>query len=194
MVILPRSSYLFGTDILAHNHLLVDVAGQRLLVTNSYSTTPLSTSPATHITVCSVDCSPVQTLIAEYSDVFKPELHRQRSSPVWVYVPKHLVPGLSHYTWTINQMVVGDHVETTGVSKDTFRSLCILLTCLKQQSLLSLLVMCFFTPHLASETVAPAFKVGWIPYWDSNLVLLGCEVAPLHHYIWRSLKRVSLHR
>ena len=72
---------LLGADFLAHHHLLVDVAGQRLLVTDSYCTTPLSTSPATHITVCSVDSSPVQTLIADYSDVFKPELHQQRHSP-----------------------------------------------------------------------------------------------------------------
>ena len=83
---------LLGADVLAHHHLLVDVAGQRLLVTDSYSTTPLPTSPATHITLCSVDSSPVQTLIAEYSDVFKPELHQQRNSPA-----KH---GIHHHITT----------------------------------------------------------------------------------------------
>ena len=83
---------LLGADFLAHHHLLVDVAGQRLLVTDSYCTTPLSTSPATHITVCSVDSSPVQTLIADYSDVFKPELHQQRHSPA-----KH---GIHHHITT----------------------------------------------------------------------------------------------
>ena len=40
---------LLGADFLAHHHLLVDVAGQRLLVADSYSTTPLSISPTTHI-------------------------------------------------------------------------------------------------------------------------------------------------
>ena len=83
--------------ILAHHHLLVDVAGQRLLVTDSYCTTPLSTSPATHITVCSVDSSPVQTLIADYSDVFKPELHQQRHSPA-----KH---GIHHHITTSGALV-----------------------------------------------------------------------------------------
>ena len=52
---------LLDVDFLAHHHFLVNVAGQKLLVTDSYSTctTPLSTSPAIHITVCLVDSSPV---------------------------------------------------------------------------------------------------------------------------------------
>ena len=196
---------LLGADFLAHHHLLVDVAGQRLLVTDSYSTTPLSTSPATHITVCSVDSSwsrhsspstpmcsnrsfisnAIPLLSMEYTTTSQlPVLpctrvsgastrrnwrllrHHSPRWNLWVYVPKLLVPGLSHYTWSINRMVVGDHVETTGVStsslsqttipcptlptsqtaselhvclvnwkysKDAFRSLCILLTCPKQQ-------------------------------------------------------------
>ena len=42
---------LLGADFLAHHHLLVDIAGQRLIVADSYSTTPLCRGPATHINV-----------------------------------------------------------------------------------------------------------------------------------------------
>ena len=193
---------LLGAEFLAHHHLLVDVAGHRLLVTDSYATTDLSTSPATHITVCSVDSSPVKTLIAEYSDVFKPELHQQRRSPAKHGIHNHIItsgaPVYSRFRrlnqekleaaktsftemermgicskgyspWASPLHMVhksGDHVETPGVStsslsqttipcptlptsqtasalhvclvnwtysKDTFRSLCILLTGPKQQ-------------------------------------------------------------
>ena len=157
MITLPRSSYSAPSrcGFLAHHHLLVDVAGQRLLVTDSYSTTPLSTSPATHIT-CVQPTSPrsrhsspstpmcsnrsfisnvIPLLSMEYTTTSQlPVLpftrvsgastrrnwrllrHHSPRWNVWVYIPKLLVPGLPHYTWSINRIVVGDHVETTGVS------------------------------------------------------------------------------
>ena len=97
MVISPRSSYsspsrsgFFGTPLPPGRRRRSEATGYRFLF---YNVPIYHTSPATHITVCSViDSSPVQTLIAEYSDVFKPELHQQRNSPT-----KH---GIHHHITT----------------------------------------------------------------------------------------------
>ena len=85
---------LLGADFLAHHHLLVDIAGQRLIVADSYSTTPLCRGPATHINVCNNDSAPYSSLISEYADVFKPELRQHHGTPA-----KH---GIFH------------HISTTG--------------------------------------------------------------------------------
>ncbi len=92
---------LLGADFLAHHHLLVDVAGQRLLVTDSFNTTPLCSSPATPITVCSIDSAPYRSLISEYADVFKPELRQQHTVPakhgIFHHIPTNGAPVHSRF-------------------------------------------------------------------------------------------------
>ena len=146
---------LLGADFLAHHHLLVDVAGQRLLVTTLIlqrlylpalqlispcvqSTVPRSRHSSPSILMCSnrsFISNVIPLLSMEYTTTSQlPVLpctrvsgastrrnwrllrHHSPRWNVWVYVLKLLVPGLPHYTWSINRMVVGDHVETTGVS------------------------------------------------------------------------------
>ena len=85
---------LLRADFLVHHHLLVDIAGQRLFVADSYSTTPLCRDPATHINVCNNESTPYSSLISEYADVFKPELRQHHGTPA-----KH---GIFH------------HISTTG--------------------------------------------------------------------------------
>lgn len=85
---------LLGADFLAHHRLLVDVARQRLVDSDSYFTTPLYTKPTypPASPVCSVGNNPFPVLISEYADVFKPELRQHHTLP-----PKH---GVSHYITT----------------------------------------------------------------------------------------------
>lgn len=76
-VVLP----ILGADFLAHYDLLVDVRRHRLVDATTLTTTPISAAPsslATHITFAPDDYS---TLLAQYSDVFKPELRQQPHVP-----------------------------------------------------------------------------------------------------------------
>ena len=62
---------LLGADFLAHHHLLVYIAKCRLLVADSFRSTPLGSTICNPITVCSIEGAPCQHLISQYADVFK---------------------------------------------------------------------------------------------------------------------------
>ena len=72
---------IIGADFLAHYDLLVDVRRHRLVNTETLTTTPISAAPrnlATNITFAPDDYS---SLLAQYSDVFKPELRQLAFMP-----------------------------------------------------------------------------------------------------------------
>ena len=83
MYISPRtiSQPLPGADFLAHYHLFVGFAKRRLLVTDSFRTTPLGSTVGNPITGCSIEGAQCQQVISEYADVFKPELRQHPSVP-----------------------------------------------------------------------------------------------------------------
>ena len=83
----PFPVRIFGTSSPPGRRRRSEATGYRLLFYNASIYQPCNSYH-----VCSADISPVQTLIAEYSDVFKPELHKQRNSPA-----KH---GIHHHITT----------------------------------------------------------------------------------------------
>ena len=89
---------LLGADFLAHHHLLVDIAAQRIITSDTFVPTLLHSGPTSPaFSVSSIAEQPFQSLIMEYTDVFKPELHHQKHSAT--KLPKH---GTHH------------HITTTG--------------------------------------------------------------------------------
>ena len=89
---------LLGADFLAHHHLLVDIAAQRIITSDTFVPTLLHSGPTSPaFSVSSIAEQPFQSLIMEYTDVFKPELHHQQHSAT--KLPKH---GTHH------------HITTTG--------------------------------------------------------------------------------
>ncbi|XP_066958157.1 uncharacterized protein [Macrobrachium rosenbergii] len=71
---------LLGADFLAHFGLAVDVGRKRLLDTMSYQSLPLATGPST-LTVCSIAPHQYASLLKEFPEVFKPELHQVPRAP-----------------------------------------------------------------------------------------------------------------
>jgi hypothetical protein len=69
---------LLGADFLAHHHLLVDVANQRLVDTDSFTLVPLhvvSPTETVRIHLCQTTDPSYDAIINEFSSVFKQELH-----------------------------------------------------------------------------------------------------------------------
>ena len=83
---------LLGADFLANFNLLVDVAGQRLLSTESFTSMPLQ--PADQMGITVVHSGPFSHLFDEFQDVFKTELKQNPND-----ISKH---GIYH------------HITTTG--------------------------------------------------------------------------------
>ena len=98
---------LLVADFLAHHHLLVGIAGQRLIVADPYSKTPLCRGPTTHINVCNNDSAPYSSLISEYADEFKPELREHQGTPAKHEIFHHITttgaPAQSHFCRLIPQ-------------------------------------------------------------------------------------------
>lgn len=76
-VLLP----ILGADFLAHYDLLVDVRRHRLVNATTLATTSISAAPSSLATSISFAPDDYSTLIAQYSDVFKPELRQQAHAP-----------------------------------------------------------------------------------------------------------------
>ena len=79
---------LLGADFLAHHHLLVEIAAQRIITPDTFVPTLLHSGPTSPaFSLSSIAEQPFQSFIMEYADVFKPELHQQQHSAT--KLPKH---------------------------------------------------------------------------------------------------------
>ncbi|XP_066945415.1 uncharacterized protein [Macrobrachium rosenbergii] len=100
---------LLRAGFLAHFGLAVDVGRKRLLDTESYQTLPLLPGPK-EPAICSVTPHQYGSLLKEFPEVFKPELHQMPGVPA-----KH---GKYHYIKTKGPPT---HESSDGFPRSTFR-------------------------------------------------------------------------